>query len=119
MRDARYHRIVFNQYGQLSLMVLTTAIDCRNLLSGCRDTTAGRRFLAAVFVQVPSPPRHRVLGFRYMQSRTRAHRTPTCDFLRLPFLSLDDLRAVTLLSPHLDIHTLSTDGHFHDITFLQ
>jgi hypothetical protein len=89
-------------------------------MQGLIGTTAGWRFLAAVFVQVPySPPPHRVLGFRYMQSRTRVHRTPTCDYLRLPSLSLDDLRAVTLLSPHLDIHTLSSDGHFHDITFLQ
>jgi hypothetical protein len=62
-------------------------------------------------VQVPYSPRpHRVLGFRYMQFRTRLHRTPTCDYFRLPSLPLDDLRALTLLSPHLDIHTLSTDN---------
>lgn len=46
--------------------------------------TAGRRFLAATVVQVPySRPRHRVLSFRYMQSRTRVHTTPTCDYIRL------------------------------------
>jgi hypothetical protein len=61
-----------------------------------------------MFVQVPYfPPPHRVLGFRYMQSRTGLHRTPTCDYLRLPSLPLDDLHALTLLSPHLDIHTVS------------
>lgn len=46
--------------------------------------TAGRRFLAAAFVQVPySRSPHRVLSFRYMQSRTRVHRTSTCDYIRL------------------------------------
>ena len=41
-------------------------------------TTAGRRFLAAImmFVLVPcSPHPHGAPRFRYMQSRTRVHRT--------------------------------------------
>ncbi len=33
--------VTSNQLGQLSLMVSTTAIDCRNTLSGCRDYVSG------------------------------------------------------------------------------
>jgi hypothetical protein len=39
-------------------------------------TTAGQRFLVSMFVQVPcSPHPHGAPRFRYMQSRTRVHRT--------------------------------------------
>jgi hypothetical protein len=91
MHDPDTTQFVFNQYGQLSLIVSTTAIDCRNILSGCRDY-ASAQLLAGVIsppslCRCPILPLSMVcLRFRYMQSRTRVHRTPTCDYLWLPSL---------------------------------
>jgi hypothetical protein len=106
----RYRLIVFNQYGQLSLMVSTTAIDCRYILSGSRDY-ASAQLLVGVFsppnlCRYPILPLPIVFSVSDTCSPGLALIVPTCDYLRLASLSLDDLRALTLLSPHLDIHPL-------------
>jgi len=115
MRDVDTTRAYSTHNGQLSLMdgfnhgysLPQYPFGMQGLRLG---TTAGRRLLAAMFVQVPcSPPRHRVLSFPDTCSPGLAFIVPL-DYLWLRSLSPS---ALTLLSPHLDIHTL----HFMTLRF--